>query len=184
MIRITLKNDKKLLQRGDTLVEVMLAISVLSMVVVGCMNIMNKSNLQMIDSVERTAVRSSINSQVELLNYVRDHSADIDIWSTIKSEKAFTDTNSVGDSCTVHDNSFYITLENGNATLVSDANIGKNTSNKAIIGSGIWIDAVKVTDGSVPYLDFYVKACWTRLANNASASSTTTIRLYDSRHRE
>ena len=177
MTRISTRELREISQRGDTLVEVMLALSVLSMVVVGCMNIMNQSNLQMMDAVERTAVRSSINSQTELLNYVRDHAAESSAWNEIMTKSA-ANTNAVDANCTSNDNSFYLSASNGSVSVLSGG--GKNSSGKAVPGNGVWIDAANVANGEqVPYVDFYVKACWTRFASDAQASSTTVIRLYD-----
>ena len=172
------------LERGDTLVEVMLAIAVLGVAVVGTMTIMNKSTLQMMDTLERTAVRTSINSQAELLNYVRDNAkgSSSAVWATIK-----TRAEASGSSCQYNSStSFYLSrsdtsLDTVTLTTINSNASAKNTTGKAVVGTGIWIDAVRSTGGTstIPYIDFYIKACWTRLANSADSRSATIVRLYD-----
>lgn len=173
-------------ERGDTLVEVMLAISVLGVAVVGTMTIMNKSTLQMMDTLERTAVRTSINSQAELLNYVRDNSKGVSsaAWTTIKS-RTVTSVSTINDPCKyTSTTSFYLSRSSDSAdtvtlTAINSNASAKNTTSKAVVGTGIWIDAVRSNGGSIPYIDFYIRACWTRLANSADARSATIVRLYD-----
>ncbi len=173
-------------EQGDTLVEVMLAIAVLGVAVVGTMTIMNKSTLQMMDTLERTAVRTSINSQSELLNYVRDNSKGESsaVWAAIKS-RTVTSTSTISDACKYNSTtSFYLSRSNNSLdtvtlTAINSNASAKNTTGKAVIGTGIWIDAVRSTGGSIPYIDFYVRACWTRLANSADSRSATIVRLYD-----
>lgn len=179
-------NSRVKSERGDTLVEVMLAISVLGIVVVGTMTIMNKSTLQMMDTLERTAVRTSINSQAELLNYVRDSSKgeSSTVWTTIKS-RSTTSTSTISDACKyTSTTSFYLSRSNDSADTVTLTAINsnakaKNTTGKAVAGTGIWIDAVRSNGGTIPYIDFYIRACWTRLASGADSRSATIVRLYD-----
>ncbi|MCL2038068.1 prepilin-type N-terminal cleavage/methylation domain-containing protein [Candidatus Saccharibacteria bacterium] len=69
-------------QRGDTLVEVLIAITVLAIIVTGALAIMNRSLIGIMNSSERTAVRAEINSQTELLNFAR--ARDSATWEKIK----------------------------------------------------------------------------------------------------
>ena len=171
-------------QRGDTLVEVMLAISVLGIVVVGTMTIMNKSTMQMLDTIERTAVRSTINSQTELLNYVRDNSkgASATVWTTIQA-KTVTSASSVSGTCAYNANSFYLNRSSSTDDAVTltalTTGSAKNANGKAVIGNGVWVDAVRSSAAVSPaYIDFYIRACWARLANVADAKTATVVRLY------
>ncbi|MCL2451832.1 prepilin-type N-terminal cleavage/methylation domain-containing protein [Candidatus Saccharibacteria bacterium] len=70
-------------QRGDTLVEVLIAITVLGIIIVGVMATMNRSLVSILNSAERTATRADINSQTDLLNYV--HRNDSETWEKIKN---------------------------------------------------------------------------------------------------
>jgi len=59
-------------QRGDTLVEVLMAIVVLAMVIVGAITVMSRGLKASQLAVERTQVRLEVNSQLEMLRYLRD----------------------------------------------------------------------------------------------------------------
>lgn len=168
-------------ERGDTLIEVMLAIAVLGLVVVSCMSIMNRANRGMLDAVERTAVRADINSQTELLNYSRDYRAIVNVWDEIKENNLLDSASAAGGNCSVSDKSFYISRSaDDQISIKSGSDVkGENKISRAVPGNGIWIDAVAVTGGATPYIDFYIKACWTRLENDITASSSTIVRLYD-----
>lgn len=61
------------LQRGDTLIEVLFAFTILSLVVVGAMSIMNQGTLASQRSLETTLVRQEIDSQATTLRFL--HSA-------------------------------------------------------------------------------------------------------------
>ena len=186
MIYKIMRPSKKVIQdRGDTLVEVMLALSVLGMVVVGCMSVMNRLNLNVLDAIERTSVRSDINAQTELINYARDRFDGTDSWNQIKDLAVDSESADIGGDCTKNDKSFYLSYNADTDTVdvisgSSDVS-GKNTGGRARPGNGIWIDAVyvNVADAS-PYIDFYVKACWSNLSNNVSSESSTVTRIYDS----
>lgn len=54
---------RKRFQRGDTLIEVLFAFSILSLVIVGAMTIMNQGTLASQRSLETTLVREEIDSQ-------------------------------------------------------------------------------------------------------------------------
>ena len=165
MIYKIMRPSKKVIQdRGDTLVEVMLALSVLGMVVVGCMSVMNRLNLNVLDAIERTSVRSDVNAQTELINYARDRFDGTDSWNQIKDLAVDSESADIGGDCTKNDKSFYLSYNADTDTVdvisgSSDVS-GKNTGGRARPGNGIWIDAVyvNVADAS-PYIDFYVKAC-------------------------
>lgn len=56
-------------QMGDTLVEVAIAISVLGVMLAASMAAINRNLMTIMNSAERTAIRSQIDSQAELLRY-------------------------------------------------------------------------------------------------------------------
>ena len=67
-----LKISKKMINRnkGDTLVEVLFAVSVFSLVVVGSLSIMNQGSATAERALEITLVRQQIDSQAEALRYL------------------------------------------------------------------------------------------------------------------
>jgi Tfp pilus assembly protein PilV len=60
------------LQRGDTLIEVLFAFTILSLVIVGAMSIMNQGTLASQRSLETTLVREQIDSQATTLRFLHD----------------------------------------------------------------------------------------------------------------
>lgn len=179
-------------QRGDTLIEVMLSISILSLVVVGAMMIMNRSNSNMLDAVERTAVRAEVNRQTELLNYLRDQAAlgttdaiptAVTAWSDITNPNRLSANPSdvSVDSCPAlnNDNSkrFYITVDE-NLNNFGVANAG-SANIYATAGSGLWIEVVKRGPSGSSYYDFFVRACWDSAAGHTRQLTETVVRLYE-----
>lgn len=59
-------------QRGDTLIEVMLAIAITATVVVMVMALMNTGLASLQGSIERSQVRSAMQGQLAALQYIRD----------------------------------------------------------------------------------------------------------------
>jgi hypothetical protein len=133
--------------------------------------------------------------------------SDSKLWENIKKIAYGADKsapNTISDSCKLHANSnidrgdegsFYLettkdvagvslvtNLKENNYTSDSPQENGKNLSGRAVLGRGIWVDAVYYKAGngnSVPYFDFYIKACWTPLGNMPDSQSVTTVRIYD-----
>ena len=194
-------------QRGDTLIEVLIAITVLGTIVAGCMAVMNRSLVSILNSAERTASRSDINTQTDLLNYV--YRSDKTTWNKIM-DIAYAGAadgsapNNVKDVCTLNAGSrssgtkragsFYLqpTLdaEGGisSVALVENLNAdthGMNKTQRAVTGQGLWVDAIhypQSTTNQRSYVDFYIKACWTPLgglSHDTNSRSVTTVRIYN-----
>ncbi|MCL2174286.1 prepilin-type N-terminal cleavage/methylation domain-containing protein, partial [Candidatus Saccharibacteria bacterium] len=193
-------------QRGDTLVEVLIALTVLGVIIVGVMATMTRSMVSVLNSAERTASRADINTQTDLLNYV--YRNDKTTWYQIMS-LAYTGNpdgsapTNVTDTCTLNPGgdsnigtpgSFYIEPEfDGDSvsgvTLIdnlTEIDNGINEVQRAIPGQGMWIDAVYYeqnhSTNERSYVDFYIKACWVRLGQTspeANSRSVTVTRIYD-----
>jgi len=59
-------------QRGDTLIEVLFAFTIFSMVVVGAMSIMNQGTVASQRALETTLVRSEIDAQATTIRFLHD----------------------------------------------------------------------------------------------------------------
>ena len=59
-------------ERGDTLVEVTVAMAVLGLMLAASLAVINRGLMGVSNAVERTSVRASLSSQAELLRYVFD----------------------------------------------------------------------------------------------------------------
>ena len=58
--------------RGDTIIEVLLAVTIFSLVAVGSMVLMNRGVAMAQQSLETTLVRQQIDAQAEMLRFVHD----------------------------------------------------------------------------------------------------------------
>jgi hypothetical protein len=169
------------------MLEVILAITLLAGVAVGCIVTMNRGNTTIMNTMERTAVRTGINTQAELINYIHDNNADL--WSAIVAGTIDTLSEMPADKCGISAQSFYIkdtddTGNFGNLSIEQPASVnnnltdGTNESGVAIAGNGIWITAVDGTGpNTLPYIDFYIRACWRPLGDNPVSSSVTITRI-------
>lgn len=193
-------------QRGDTLVEVLIAITVLGIIVAGCLAVMNRSLVSILNSAERTASRADINSQTDMLNYVyHNDKADWNKILNLAVKKAPTDAvpSDITDACkitedskssaTIKAGSFYLDpVYDASNGSISDVNVkealkknthGVNQLQRAKLGQGLWIDAVYYSTVSHPYVDFYIKACWVPFGGNDLSGATNTrsitvVRIY------
>ena len=63
---------RRIHQRGDTLIEVLFAFTILSMVIVGAMTIMNQGTIASRRALETTLVRAQIDGQATTLRFLHD----------------------------------------------------------------------------------------------------------------
>lgn len=176
-------------ERGDTLVEVLIAIAILSAAIVGGLGIMNFGYSIANNAVERTQVQASMNSQLALISYARD--------AFIRSNKQPTDggsrawqaimgyvtngavnTNVCNGITPQSSGGFYIkeditALDTASVTAFNNA----TATTFAQPGNGMWVEG-RQAGGSVNYIDFYVKSCWSPVGANANETSRTVMRLY------
>jgi type II secretory pathway pseudopilin PulG len=169
MLRLNDRIDKN---RGDTLIEVLFAVSVFSLVVVGSLSIMNQGSATAERSLEITLVRQQIDSQAETLRYLNSsYVTAVANGSTIQSDSLAGQWQSIqnvtgnqdisafsGDTCpsstappansfildtiTTADSSRYIGI---NESTYESASSFSQFGYKAGLpmADGIWIQAVK-----------------------------------------
>lgn len=184
------------LQRGDTLIEVMLAVVILSAVTLGGFSIMNKGLGVSYGVLERTETRAQVSQQLELLTYIRDQYAQsiasgsgasaypATLWTDIRNNRAsnLAAANSTAPtSCTPSTiaQAFYIT-QNPDTTYKLTTYVPSTPATIPTPGNGLWIEAVP-SPGTVTigYIDFYVKACWDAVVGGQKETISSTVRLYD-----
>lgn len=198
-----LVNKRKQL-RGDTLVEVLFAMAVFSLVAVGSLSIMNQGASAAQRSLEITLVRQEIDAQAETLrflnaSYVSAYRSGISSypgtpaneWQYIKA-KANTNTSSL-DSCTPSENSFILDTRTAKVSSVAIGSaqtysqVTYNTDNSIRSAEGIWIEAISSTTSNeasqknTGYVDFYIRACWDSPGQTAPVTLDTIVRLYEPR---
>ena len=190
---------KKRAERGDTLVEVTVAMAVLGLMLAASLAVINRGLMGVSNAVERTSVRASLSSQAELLRYVFDDPvANKEAYKWILDH---TGSNvSLGQNgCEIGGGGFYLSVNNKTGTppveiheldSVDTDHLANNVYGQPEAGrignsnksKGIWIEGDKHdAQGDMPgYIDFYVRACWTPHAAQQPGSGRmeSNVRVY------
>ena len=187
--------------QGDTIVEVVFAFAVFSLVAVGALAIINKGAAIAQRALEITLVRDQINGQAEALRYLHDayvasYDRNISVMSNNKGNPAqkwrfitqyTTDTTQANTECnfgsTTFNRAFVINVSPGKALdIVTDnpilpevyARVNENGAPE-----GLWVQAVGGTSGGVSFTDFYIRACWYSIGQTVPVTIGTIVRLYE-----
>ncbi len=174
------------LSRGDTLVEVLMAVVIISVVIVGAITMMNRGLAAGQLALEHSQVRLAINSQIEMLQFARDqyvrNPASLSglQWTAIVAASDQQPIN-YDSTCNVSGTKtgFYLTK--------TGTQITRNTYTPTIpgniptAGTGIWIESVLSPNGlAQAYVDFIIRACWQASGSATNQQRTVTaVRLYD-----
>lgn len=187
-------------ERGDTLVEVTVAMAVLGLMLAASLAVINRGLMGVSNAVERTSVRASLSSQAELLRYVFDDPvANEETYKKILGRTK--PNNNLGQKgCEIGNNSgFYLSVNNKTGTppvemheldsadtahltnnVYGQPEAGDNNGNG--VSQGIWIEGDKHDgqNGMPGYIDFYVRACWTPHAAQQPGSGRmeSNVRVY------
>lgn len=191
---------KKRAERGDTLVEVTVAMAVLGLMLAASLAVINRGLMGVSNAVERTSVRASLSSQAELLRYVFDD--PVTNKATYKKILGRTKpNNNLGQNgCEIGNGGFYLSVNNKTGTPPveiheldsADTNkLANNVYGQPEAGDnkgtslGIWIEGDKHDGqngmpGMPGYIDFYVRACWTPHAAQQPGSGRmeSNVRVY------
>jgi len=188
-------------KRGDTIVEVVLAISIFSIVAIGAQSLMNMSLSTTMGDFEVNLVRNEIDSQANSLRFL--HNAYITApastgaaaeWKKVidyvksgnlESPATFGLINNECPSAT--EASFIIDTKNSliNTTSkilkksVTSAKLTYDYSDQLSAAEGIWIEGVRVTKPYAGYIDFHIRACWSTVGQELPHTLGTIVRLYD-----
>lgn len=173
-------------ERGDTIIEVILAGAILALVTVSSFSIMQRASSSAYDALERSVVRLEINTQTELLNYFRDSyvkaladgspivpDSPADQWLQITAVPEYTGALNL-ETCELSDSAFYLN-KNGlgdGPVVVSEG--------RPEAGKGLWVFRVDPPGGPPirNYHDFYILSCWESTTSNQQRMSSV-VRLYD-----
>lgn len=185
-------------ERGDTLVEVTVAMAVLGLMLAASLAVINRGLMGVSNAVERTSVRASLSSQAELLRYVFDDPvANEETYKAILGRTK--PNNNLGQNgCEIGGGGFYLSVNNKTGTPpvemheLDPAKTQQLTNNvygqpeaagdNKGVSRGIWIEGDKHdAQGDMPgYIDFYVRACWTPHAAQQPGSGRmeSNVRVY------
>ena len=187
-------------ERGDTLVEVTVAMAVLGLMLAASLAVINRGLMGVSNAVERTSVRASLSSQAELLRYVFDDPV-INQATYDKIIKSTQPNGKLGQNgCEIGNGSgFYLSvsevvgappvemheLNPAGTTELANNVYGQPEAARDKSGNslGIWIEGDKhdrQKDGMPGYIDFYVRACWTPHAAQQPGSGRmeSNVRVY------
>jgi len=187
-------------KRGDTLIEVLFAVTVFSLVVVGALSIMNQGTDSAQRALEITLVREQIDAQAETLrflnaSYIESPGSDQGkLWSDMS--KTIIPGGSASDfvggqACpTIRANSMIMNtktaeFDTGKYTPAPVYSRVTFTGNQVKAAEGIWIEAVKATipigqnQDNADYIDFHIRACWDSPGQSEPVTLGTIVRLYE-----
>lgn len=187
---------KKRAERGDTLVEVTVAMAVLGLMLAASLAVINRGLMGVSNAVERTSVRASLSSQAELLRYVFDDPVtNKDTYDKIINKYTQPNGKLGQNGCEIGNGGFYLSVGGGTSPVeIHKLNPAKTTDlTNNVYGQpeagddkgkslGIWIEGDKHDgNGDMPgYIDFYVRACWTPHAAQQPGSGRmeSNVRVY------
>jgi len=198
-------------QRGDTLIEVLFAFSIMSLVVVGAMAVMNQGTAASQRALETTIVRQEIDAQATTLRFLHDAyvaafqpGATYDVntpagqWVAMTASLTSTTASSLTACPWPRPNSSFITdpvnakfFPQSSQKLQQPTTFSQLTydaSNKVLnTADGIWIEGIRSqsngdqNQNNTRYIDFHIYACWDSPGDGPKATLGTIVRLYEPR---
>lgn len=195
-------------KKGDTLIEVMLAVSVFGVIMMGGLTLMNQGVSKTQHTLQLTMARNLMDSQAEALRYINasylaahpniNAGTVADIWRQVKtlSKSSATDLSTCPtDSRSYPNNSFVINSRNmailtsGGTSLTPATTYPRMIFNKATDANQInrsenvgFAEAQGVWIEAIKgdkFYDFHIRACWRGNSSAAPTTLGTIVRLYD-----
>lgn len=194
------------LQRGDTIIEVLFATTVFSLVAVGALSIMNQGSALAQRSLEITLARQQIDAQADAIRFL-NHAYVADFgknegptakWRTLIEANAVSqavpfDSIVVDGQCRLPipaQRPFALNVQRLDAVnpllsiepnAATYAQVRYDTATP--IAEGIWVQAVRseVIPGKVGFYDFHIRACWQSPGELRPVTIGTIVRLYEPR---
>lgn len=197
--------------RGDTLIEVLFAITIFSLVAVGSISIMNQGTATSQRALEITLVRQEIDAQAETLRFLNasfiadyqsgatSYTGPAEQWRLIQNSTILTPSslNTGSATCPSPQPGSFI-LDTRNAIFVPAAPNKLNppktfsqvrfdlVSGQVSSAEGIWIEAVRSAtspgyQSNAGYIDFHIRACWDSPGQSVPVTIGTIVRLYEPR---
>ncbi len=196
-------------QRGDTIIEVLVAITIFSMIAVGALMLMNKGSAMAQRSLEVTLVRQQIDTQADLLRMI--HSAYVNDpartdgpgaqWSRVTGN-AYTSgsvpaLDNPTDCPTAMPRSFVVARTSPGATTLaveqfstvpaavvySRVDVNRDVVSRPLAAEGLWVQAVRIPPSNpatgVVAYDLYIRACWESVGDARPMTLGTIVRLYE-----
>lgn len=188
--------------RGDTLIEMVVAFAILSLVVVGVLQIMNKGVTMSQNSIENTLVRQQMDGQADMVRYL--HDTGDTLWNAMKAKATMTsDVLPLNmSSCPTSANlsgtarsAFYVYKTTSGLAIadidgttykdpVTYARIDHNLT--PVVSYGVWLQIAKAENKSstasgaaLTAYDVYIHGCWYGTGSSTPTTLGTIVRIYD-----
>jgi prepilin-type N-terminal cleavage/methylation domain-containing protein len=161
--------------RGDTIIEVLLASVILSIVLAGAYSLSSRATRINQAAYERTRASNLVQEQAELLRAAKS-STDISYWTEVISNTNHqpepyydcrAETSDVFPDIAVYDGIFYL---EDSLTATSGYKVSDNLYNT-------WVAKSLISDGSDGYVDFYIYTCWEGLGTIGDQVTGAVLRL-------
>jgi type II secretory pathway pseudopilin PulG len=167
-------------QAGDTLIEVLFAFSVLSLVIVGALTIMNQGSIASQRALETTLVRDEVDSQATAIRFLHD------AYTAQFKPNATYDPATAAGQWALMSQSLSATAASSFGTA---ATCPTPPSGSFIIdpthAQWIWVEAIRspisadVNKKNTRYIDFHIYACWDGPGQGLPMTIGTIVRLYE-----
>lgn len=170
--------------RGDTIIEVLLATTVLAIVITGAYTLSNRALRVAQNSVERTEVSTKMREQMEVLRAMRNQQTPS--WTELLSNSARQGSAPPANSninlaqCqpTSGEYSIYLDIENKDVDDPSIISVYPNTGPSDDAYDDIFNTWIEVyNSNSSDYVDVVVRSCWEGIGSTGDQRSLLTMRL-------
>lgn len=182
--------------RGDTIIELLLATTIFSLAAIGTLGVMNRGIAISQHSLEVTTVRQQIDSQAEMIRYLRDTNdprwTDLKGMSWLASDVlplSMTTCPQASELDTSSRHGFFVSRDSASGTFrINAAGVSEYaaaatyaqidyTAPKAY---GMWVQIARAEGSAqVAAYDVYIHACWDSLTSDLPSTLGTIVRLYD-----
>lgn len=174
--------------RGDTLIEVMLVIALLSIVAISLFGVMSRGTARLQLALERSQVRAELDGQVNSLRSFRDSyiaepsSPGGLLWNEVITRASTGTPTFHGDSCNSDGSSdaFFVAINDSTGAVSINNYANLSPESYARPGQGIWLEAFlrSGTDGPGA-IDILARACWHAPGGQELLHETSLTRLFD-----
>lgn len=178
---------------GDTIIEVVMAVTLFSTLAMSIMGLMNSGIAMAQRSLELTLVRGQVDTQAELLRYVRDQAyrgddTYADLWKALTARavsRADSMLNIARCPATMPKQGFVLAAADDTVRMSSDAYEASPTYARVearrgtTVSLGVAIQLVKVEHGGA--YDAYIQACWMSVGSDRPVTTGTIVRIYDAK---
>lgn len=169
-------------QRGDTLVEVLLATVIIAVVLSGAYALTNRATRLNQSAIERTTVSNIMSEQIEQIRGIRTSGYGMAAWKEIETNKVRTTQprfSTTDCSPTPGSQPFYVSRNKSlndynNAAMIVTYTTGNDMDPNDLFD--VWIEAYYPAATS-DYIDFHVRACWEGIGEAPLLRSGLVLRI-------